>query len=86
MDGNGNLIRHLQEQGTHSSAVKEMGDHRMTLFTEGRLQAYERMMRDNGNYHRGRSDGKSHRTDNSKIGASRKDFGKAGKKHAGIQS
>ena len=59
----------------------------MTLFTEGRLQAYERMMRDNGNYHRCRSDGKSHRRDG-KIGAngSRKDFGKAGKKHAGIQS
>lgn len=59
----------------------------MTLFTEGRLQAYERMMRDNGNYHRGRSDGKPHRS-GSKNGAnsSRKDFGKAGKKHAGIQS
>ena len=35
----------------------------MTLFTEGRLQVYERMMRDNGNYHRGRSDGKPHRRD-----------------------
>ena len=60
----------------------------MTLFTEGRLQVYERMMRDNGNYHRGRSDGKPRRTDSGKIGAnsSRKDFGKAGKKHAGIQS
>ena len=60
----------------------------MTLFTEGRLQAYERMMRDNGNYHRGRSDGKPHRTDNGKSGVNhpRKDFGKAGKKHAGIQS
>ena len=60
----------------------------MTLFTEGRLQAYERMMRDHGNYHRGRSDGKPHRTDSGKNGAnsSRKDFGKAGKKHAGIQS
>ncbi len=77
----------MDRKGTHSSAVKEMGDHRMTLFTEGRLQAYERMMRDNGNYHRGRSGGKSHRRDG-KTGANslRKDFGKAGRKHAGIQS
>ena len=53
----------------------------MTLFTEGRLQAYERMMRDNGNYHRGRSDGRSHRIDSGKNGAnsSRKGFGKADK-------
>ena len=60
----------------------------MTLFTEGRLQAYERMMRDNGNYYCGRRDGKPSRTGNGKTGANsfRKDFGKAGKKHAGIQS
>ena len=59
----------------------------MTLFTEGRLQTYERMMRNNGNYHRGRSDGKPHRRDSkTEANHSRKDFGKAGKKHAGIQS
>ena len=59
----------------------------MTLFTEGRLQTYERMMRNNGNYYCGRSDEKPRRTD-SKTGTNhlRKGYGKAGKKHAGIQS
>ena len=33
----------------------------MTLFTEGRLQAFERMMQDTGKYHR-REDSEDHET------------------------
>lgn len=56
----------------------------MTLFTEGRLQSYERMMQDTGRYHRRDADEK-HRTDKAKPKPKKPKTGqKAGDGHAGI--
>ena len=55
----------------------------MTLFTEGRLQAYERMMQDTGRHSRNPVDDQCGKT---KRKAGRKKTGKAGEKDAGIQS
>ncbi|WP_418473892.1 hypothetical protein [Frisingicoccus sp.] len=59
-----------------------MGCDRMTLFTEGRLQAFERMMQDTGKYHRWEdSEDRSRKCPKKKAEPAKKD----GEHHAGIQ-
>ena len=54
----------------------------MTLFTEGRLQAFERMMQDTGKYHRrGDSEDRPRKYPKKKAEPAKKD----GEHHAGIQ-
>ncbi len=55
----------------------------MTLFTEGRLQAYERMMQDTGSYSRNPVDDQRGKA-RQKPG--KKKTGKAGETDAGVQS
>ena len=55
----------------------------MTLFTEGRLQAFERMMQDTGKYHRWEdSEDRSRKCPKKKAEPAKKD----GEHHAGIQA
>ena len=54
----------------------------MTLFTEGRLQAFERMMQDTGKYYRREHSGDYPRKCPKKKAESAK---KGGEHHAGIQ-
>ena len=56
----------------------------MTLFTEGRLQAFERMMRDTGKYRR-RDDEDDRPKIRKKPGGNKPPVGKGGGGHAGIQ-
>lgn len=61
---------------------KKWGCDRMTLFTEGRLQAFERMMQDTGKYHRREdSEDRSRKCPKKKTEPAKKD----GEHHAGIQ-
>ena len=54
----------------------------MTLFTEGRLQAFARMMQDTGKYHRREdSEDRSRKCPKKKTEPAKKD----GEHHAGIQ-
>ena len=59
-----------------------MGCDRMTLFTEGRLQAFERMLHDTGKYHcREDSEDRPRKCPKKKAEPTKKD----GEHHAGIQ-
>ena len=59
-----------------------MGCDRMTLFTEGRLQAFERMMQDTGKNHRREdSEDRPRKCPKKKTEPAKKD----GEHHAGIQ-
>lgn len=56
----------------------------MTLFTEGRLQAFEHMMQDTGKYRR-RDDEDGRPKNRKKPGGNKPPVGKGGGGHAGIQ-